>query len=47
MPSAGRKGELKNAPRGSFALADNRPPWASMIERHMDSPMPKPPCLVV
>ena len=37
----------KTAPRGRFALAHNRPPCASMIERQMDSPIPKPVDLVV
>jgi hypothetical protein len=30
------------APRGTFALAHNRPPCASMIERQIDNPSPKP-----
>src|SRR5262245_31241645 len=37
----------KVAPRGTFALAHNRPPCASMIERQIDSPIPKPPGFVV
>jgi two-component system, sensor histidine kinase and response regulator len=32
-----------NAPQGTFARAHNRPPCASMIERQIDSPSPKPP----
>src|ERR1700693_5468706 len=30
-----------------FAEAHSRPPWASMIERQIESPMPMPPDLVV
>ncbi|BCG94114.1 hypothetical protein MesoLj131a_29780 [Mesorhizobium sp. 131-2-1] len=30
------------APVGAFVSAHNRAPWASMIERQMDSPMPVP-----
>ena len=30
------------APRGSFASVHNRPPWASMIDRQIDSPIPTP-----
>jgi hypothetical protein len=37
----------KTAPRGTFALAHDRPPCATMIERHIDGPAPKPPGLVV
>jgi hypothetical protein len=37
----------KTAPRGSFAVAHNRPPCLSMIERQIDSPSPKPSGLVV
>ena len=37
----------KLAPRGTFALAHNRPPCASMIELQIDSPMPIPPAFVV
>ena len=37
----------KTAPRGSFALAHNRPSCASMIERQIDSPIPIPVGLVV
>jgi hypothetical protein len=36
----------KTAPRGSFGLAHNRPPFASMIDLHIDSPIPKPPDFV-
>lgn len=32
----------KTAPHGAFAVAHSRPPWASIIERLIDSPMPKP-----
>jgi hypothetical protein len=35
------------APRGSFASAHSRPPWASMIDRQIDSPIPVPPVFVV
>ena len=38
---------LKIAPRGSFASTHNRPPCASMIERQIDRPIPKPVGLVV
>jgi hypothetical protein len=41
------KVNLKVAPRGTFALAHNRPPCASMIERQIDSPNPKLPGFVV
>jgi len=37
----------KMAPRGWFASAHNRPPCASMIERQIESPIPKPVGLVV
>jgi hypothetical protein len=37
----------KMAPWGTFAFAHNRPPCASMIERQMGSPIPKPFGLVV
>jgi hypothetical protein len=37
----------KLAPRGTVAAAHTRPPWASMIERQIDSPIPIPPGLVV
>jgi len=30
------------APLGSFASAHSRPPWASMIDRQIDSPIPTP-----
>jgi hypothetical protein len=46
MPWAGRV-NWKLAPRGTVAAAHTRPPWASMIERQIDSPMPIPPDLVV
>ena len=29
-------------PRGTFALAHDRPPCASIVERQIDSPNPKP-----
>src|SRR6202023_2048083 len=35
------------APSGLFGAAPNRPSWASMIERQIDSPIPMPPDLVV
>jgi hypothetical protein len=35
------------APLGTFGLAHNHPPSASMIERQIDSPIPKPLALVV
>jgi hypothetical protein len=35
------------APRDMFTLAHNLPPCASMIERQIDSPSPKPLGLVV
>jgi hypothetical protein len=35
------------APRGTFALAHRRPPCASMIDRQIDRPIPKPPDFVV
>jgi hypothetical protein len=37
----------KTAPHGSFALAHSRPSWASMIERQIESPSPRPLGLVV
>jgi len=42
-------GRLKKkiAPRGEFSLAHSLPPWASMIERLIASPMPIPSDLVV
>src|SRR5436309_1284475 len=45
----GRAGRVKRkrAPRGAFAAAEIRPPWASTIERQIASPMPMPPDLVV
>src|SRR5262245_21268252 len=38
---------LKTAPRGWFALAHSRPSCASMIDRQIESPSPRPPGLVV
>src|ERR1700693_4047789 len=35
------------APWGTFAVANSRPPWASMIERQIESPIPMPLDLVV
>ena len=37
----------KTAPRGSFAVAQSRPPCASTIERQINNPMPEPFDLVV
>ena len=37
----------KMAPRGAFASATREPPCASMIDRQMESPMPRPLVLVV
>src|SRR3981081_4366411 len=34
-------------PWGTVAVAHSRPPWASMIERQIESPIPMPPDLVV
>jgi hypothetical protein len=45
-PWAGRV-NWKLAPSEPVAAAQARPPWASMIERQIDSPMPIPPGLVV
>jgi hypothetical protein len=39
--------KLKIAPRGWLAVTHKRPPCASMIERQIDSPMPKPSAFVV
>ena len=39
--------KLKIAPLGRLAVTHNRPPCASMIERQIDSPMPKPSGFVV
>jgi hypothetical protein len=30
------------APQGSFASAHSRPPWATMIDQQIDSPIPMP-----
>jgi hypothetical protein len=30
------------APRGAFTSAHNRPSWAWMIDRQIDSPIPTP-----
>ena len=35
------------APSGLFGATHNRPPWASMIERQIDRPIPIPPDFVV
>src|SRR5712664_3028261 len=35
------------APWGTFAVAHSRPPWASTIERQIESPIPMPLGLVV
>src|SRR5262245_18985937 len=35
------------APRGRLAVIHNRPPWASMIDRQIASPIPMPCALVV
>jgi hypothetical protein len=32
----------KTVPDGSIASAQSRPPWASMMERQIDSPIPIP-----
>jgi len=37
----------KVAPWGTFVLARSRPPCASMIDRQIDRPIPKPPDFVV
>jgi hypothetical protein len=37
----------KTAPRGSFGVAQSRPPCASTIERQIERPIPKPVGLVV
>jgi integrase len=34
------------APRGSLAFAHKRPPWASMMDRQIDSPITTPPAAV-
>ncbi len=38
---------LKTAPYGTLGVTHSRPPWASMIERLIDSPIPMPSSLVV
>jgi hypothetical protein len=43
----GGKVNLNTAPRGSFASAHNRPPWASMMDLQIDKPIPTPLALVV
>ena len=35
------------APRGSHLVAHSRPPWASIIERQIERPMPMPSGFVV
>src|SRR5262249_41645090 len=40
--SALGKVNLNAAPRGLLASAHRRPPWASMMDRQIDSPMPVP-----
>jgi hypothetical protein len=45
--SVTRQRELKYGSCGSLALAHKRPPCASMIERQIDKPTPKPPGFVV
>ena len=42
-----RNVKQKTVPRGSFGVAQSRPPCASTIERQMESPMPKPVGFVV
>jgi len=42
-----RQDELKDSALGTFAIAHNRPPCPSMIERQIDRPIPKPPGFVV
>jgi hypothetical protein len=42
-----RSVKLKMAPRGWFASTHSRPPWASTMERQMESPMPTPLAFVV
>ena len=46
VPAAGTE-NWKTAPGGTFALAHSRPPCASMIERQIDSPRPRPSGFVV
>jgi hypothetical protein len=38
---------LNIAPLDAFASAQSRPPWASMMDRQIDSPIPIPPDFVV
>jgi hypothetical protein len=40
--SAPGKVNRNTAPRDAFMSAHSRPPWASMIERQIDSPIPTP-----
>ena len=37
--SGGLAAGLKTAPRGQWASARSIPPWASMMERHIDRPI--------
>src|SRR5207245_7582049 len=41
-PSLAGRLKRKIAPRGEFFIAHSFPPWASMIEREIASPMPIP-----
>ncbi len=45
LPTGSRN--WKTAPRGVLGVAQMRPPWDSMIDRLMASPIPMPPGLVV
>ena len=42
IETAAGKVNLNTAPRGIFTSAHSRPPWALMIDRQIDSPIPTP-----
>ena len=42
LPGGDRHGELEDGPWGDAGDTQRRPPWALMIERQIESPMPMP-----
>ena len=46
-PGVRAQGKSENRAPGVLGTTHNRPSWASMIERQIDSPIPMPPDFVV
>src|SRR5215210_9006194 len=45
--ASARRTNRKIEPRGALGTTDNMPPWASMIDRQIERPIPIPPDFVV